>query len=155
LLALAGTEEQTLSGSSALEPNVKRGNPVSLRRDEDAVQYIEQERRVVPTLTATAIAKVKEIMEQQEPKPAALRLACKGGGCSGFAYAMEFENEKGPMDKEFEFDGLRVLVDGISMMYLADCTVDYIETLEASGFKFNNPHTTTCGCGQSFRPEGE
>jgi iron-sulfur cluster assembly accessory protein len=101
--------------------------------------------------TPNAIAKVKEIMANQTPLPAALRLGVKGGGCSGFSYSMEFENEKTPMDKEFEFDGLRVLVDGTSMMYLDGCEVEYLETLEAAGFKFNNPNVkSTCGCGSSF-----
>lgn len=103
------------------------------------------------TLTPTAIAKVKEIMEQQDPKPAAVRIGVRGGGCSGFQYSMAFELEKGAMDKEYDFDGLKVLVDGVSKMYLDECVVDYVETLEASGFKFNNPNAkSTCGCGQSF-----
>lgn len=103
------------------------------------------------TLTATAVNKVKEIMETQDPKPVAVRLGVRGGGCSGFSYAMEFELEKGPMDKEYDFDGLKVLVDSVSGMYLSDCEVDYLETLETSGFKFNNPNVkSTCGCGSSF-----
>jgi iron-sulfur cluster assembly accessory protein len=102
-------------------------------------------------MTPTAVSKVKEIMEQQEPKPAAVRLGVRGGGCSGFQYSMQFEAEKGMMDKEYDFDGLKVLVDGISATYLEGCEVDYVETLEASGFKFNNPNVkSTCGCGQSF-----
>jgi iron-sulfur cluster assembly accessory protein len=103
------------------------------------------------TLTKTAVAKVKEIMEAQDPKPAALRLGVQGGGCSGFQYSMQFEMEKGPMDKSFDFDGLTLIVDFTSMMYLEGCEVDYLETLEASGFKFNNPNVkSTCGCGSSF-----
>jgi iron-sulfur cluster assembly accessory protein len=103
------------------------------------------------TLTPGAVKKVKEIMEQQDPKPAALRLGVIGGGCSGFQYSMQFENEKGMMDKSFEFDGLTLIVDATSYMYLDGCEVDYLETLEASGFKFNNPNVkSTCGCGQSF-----
>lgn len=102
-------------------------------------------------LTAAAVAKVKEVMAAQEPVPAAVRLGVKGGGCSGFQYSMQFELEKGPMDKEYDFDGLKVLVDGVSAMYLSECEVDYLETLEASGFKFNNPNAkSTCGCGSSF-----
>ena len=102
-------------------------------------------------LTPTAVAKVKEIMAQQSPVPYAVRLGVRGGGCSGFQYSMAFEMESGPMDKEYDFDGLRVLVDSISGMYLDGCEVDYLETLEAAGFKFNNPNVkSTCGCGQSF-----
>ena len=103
------------------------------------------------TMTPAAVKKVREIMAQQDPAPAALRLGVRGGGCSGFSYAMQFENGPGPMDKAFDFDGLRVLVDATSMMYLDGAEVDYVETLESSGFKFNNPNTTGCGSGKSFR----
>ena len=103
------------------------------------------------TLTPKAVLKVKEIMAAQDPVPTALRLGVQGGGCSGFSYSMQFDNEKGLMDKSFEFDGLTLLVDGTSYMYLDGCEVDYLETLEASGFKFNNPNVkSTCGCGSSF-----
>lgn len=103
------------------------------------------------TFTPTAIAKVKEIMAQQNPVPAGLRVGVVGGGCSGFSYSMSFENAPGMMDKSFNFDGLKVLVDATSLMYLNGCTVDYIETLEGAGFKFDNPQVkSTCGCGSSF-----
>lgn len=103
------------------------------------------------TLTPKAVLKVKEIMAAQDPVPSALRLGVQGGGCSGFSYSMQFDNEKGLMDKSFEFDGLTLLVDGTSFMYLDGVTVDYLETLEGSGFKFDNPNVkSTCGCGQSF-----
>ena len=102
-------------------------------------------------LTETAIAKVKEIMAQQDPVPAGLRIGVVGGGCSGFSYNMSFENQPGMMDKVFTFDGLKVYVDATSAMYLNGCVVDYVETLEAAGFKFENPNVkSTCGCGSSF-----
>lgn len=103
------------------------------------------------TLTPTAVAKVKEIMAQQDPMPAGLRIGVVGGGCSGFSYSMNFENAAGMMDKIFKFDELKVFVDATSLMYLQGCVVDYIETLEAAGFKFDNPNVkSTCGCGSSF-----
>ncbi len=102
-------------------------------------------------LTANAISKVKEIMAKQDPVPAGLRVGVVGGGCSGFSYSMQFENGSGLMDKVFEFDGLKVYVDATSVMYLNGCTVDYVETLEGAGFKFDNPNVkSTCGCGSSF-----
>jgi len=102
-------------------------------------------------MTPFAITKVKEIMTQQNPSPAGLRLGVVGGGCSGFSYSMSFENGPGMMDKSFEFDGLKVFVDATSLMYLSGCVVDYVETLEGAGFKFENPNVkSTCGCGSSF-----
>jgi iron-sulfur cluster assembly accessory protein len=103
------------------------------------------------TLTPAAIAKVKDIMATQEPVPAGLRIGVVGGGCSGFQYSMSFENQSGMMDKVFSFDDLKVFVDATSLMYLNGCIVDYVETLEAAGFKFENPQVkSTCGCGSSF-----
>lgn len=102
-------------------------------------------------LTPNAIAKVKEIMGQQTPVPAGLRVGVVGGGCSGFSYSMSFENAAGLMDKTFEMEGLKVFVDATSVMYLNGCMVDYVETLEGAGFKFENPNVkSTCGCGSSF-----
>jgi iron-sulfur cluster assembly accessory protein len=101
--------------------------------------------------TEHAIAKVKEIMAQQNPVPAGLRVGVVGGGCSGFSYSMSFENGAGMMDKTFDFDGLKVYVDATSLMYLKGVSVDYLETLEGAGFKFDNPNVkSTCGCGSSF-----
>jgi iron-sulfur cluster assembly accessory protein len=104
-----------------------------------------------PVLTSNAVAKVKEIMAQQNPVPTGLRLSVVGGGCSGFQYQMAFENGAGMMDKVFDFDGLKVYVDATSLMYLGGASVDYVETLEGAGFKFENPNVkSTCGCGSSF-----
>ncbi len=101
--------------------------------------------------TLTAITKVKEIMAQQEPQPLGLRLGVVGGGCSGFSYQMNFENQSNGIDRIFEFDGLKVFVDHASLMYLKGTRIDFVETLEGSGFKFENPNVkSTCGCGSSF-----
>ena len=107
------------------------------------------------TLTSGAVNKVKEIMEQQDPAPAGLRVGVMGGGCSGFSYAMTFESngngDEAGMDKVFRFGGLKVFVDQASLLYLDSTEIDYVETLEGSGFKFNNPNVkSTCGCGSSF-----
>ncbi len=103
------------------------------------------------SMTPNAIAKVKEIMAQQNPAPAGLRVGVVGGGCSGFSYSMSFENQSGIMDKVFDFDGLKVYVDATSLMYITGAHIDYVETLEGAGFKFENPNVkSTCGCGSSF-----
>jgi iron-sulfur cluster assembly protein len=102
-------------------------------------------------LTETAVGKVREILDTQEPKPAGLRIAVVGGGCSGFSYSMAFENTPNMLDKTYEFSGLKVFIDQASLLYLDGAEVDYVETLEGAGFKFNNPNTkSTCGCGSSF-----
>jgi iron-sulfur cluster assembly protein len=95
-------------------------------------------------ITPTAVNKVREILESQNPKPAGLRLA-------GFSYSMAFENKPSMLDKTYDYEGLKVYVDQASMLYLEGAEVDYVETLEGSGFKFNNPNVkSTCGCGSSF-----
>jgi len=103
-------------------------------------------------LTPVAVTKVKEIIQSQNPIPAGLRVAVVGGGCSGFSYHMAFENQINEnSDNVYEFEGLKVLVDQMSEMYLDGISIDYIETIEGSGFKFNNPNVkSTCGCGSSF-----
>lgn len=102
-------------------------------------------------MTPNAVAKVKEIMAQQNPVPAGLRVGVVGGGCSGFSYSMSFETGAGMMDKVIDVDGLKIFVDATSMMYLNGAIVDYVETLEGAGFKFENPNVkSTCGCGSSF-----
>jgi len=102
-------------------------------------------------LTETAVSKVKEILDSQDPKPAGLRISVVGGGCSGFSYSMAFENTPNLLDKTYQFDSLKVFIDQASMLYLDGAEVDYVETMEGSGFKFNNPNVkSTCGCGSSF-----
>jgi iron-sulfur cluster assembly accessory protein len=126
----------------------------SSRRNEMATTTtpnVETTPQAPVNLTSTAVSKVKEIMSQQNPLPSGLRIGVVGGGCSGFSYSMSFENAPGVMDKVYTFDGLKVYVDATSAMYLNGCVVDYVETLEAAGFKFENPNVkSTCGCGSSF-----
>src|ERR1044072_3817480 len=103
-------------------------------------------------MTEKAIGKVKEIMSSQDPAPAGLRIAVVGGGCSGFSYSMAFENTPNMLDKTYSYEGLKVFVDQASLLYLDGAEVDYVETLEGSGFNFNNPQVKSPGgCGVSFR----
>ncbi|HEY6421088.1 MAG TPA: iron-sulfur cluster assembly accessory protein [Candidatus Binataceae bacterium] len=79
-----------------------------------------------------------------------LRIGVVGGGCSGFQYSLNFDAEK-EGDRVVNFDGMRVLVDEISLPYVAGTTLDYVEGLHGAGFKFDNPRASrTCGCGSSF-----
>jgi len=103
-------------------------------------------------LTDRAVEKVKELIAAESKTGYGLRVAIQGGGCSGFQYGLTFENEERPNDQVLDYSGLKVYVDGMSGMYLDGVKIDYIESLEGSGFKIDNPNATgTCGCGHSFQ----
>jgi iron-sulfur cluster assembly accessory protein len=102
-------------------------------------------------LTDNAVTKVKELMAAEGKDGFGLRVAVQGGGCSGFQYGLTFDETKRDNDQVLEFGGLKVFVDAMSNMYLDDVSIDYVESLNGSGFKIENPRATgTCGCGQSF-----
>ena len=104
------------------------------------------------TLTDTAVEMVK-VTRQQEgmDESYGLRVAVRGGGCSGFEYALDFEQEPRENDTILEYDGLKVFVDSVSSRYLDGTQIDYVKGIMGSGFKFNNPKAVgTCGCGSSF-----
>lgn len=108
------------------------------------------------TLTPKAVEKVKEAISaliQQGKEVKGLRVGLRGGGCSGFQYVlnMELTDPNPQSDEVLEFEGLRVFIDRKSLLYLDSTTIDYLESLEKSGFTFNNPNAQrTCGCGESF-----
>lgn len=103
------------------------------------------------TLTEIAVEKVVEIRTQENIEPHyALRVKVMGGGCSGFQYDLYFD-EKAEGDYEFESNGVQLVSDQMSFMYLMGTNIDYVEGLQGAGFKFNNPNSTgSCGCGSSF-----
>jgi len=102
-------------------------------------------------LTSVAAAKVNEIRDAEATEPnMALRLRGVGGGCAGFSYDLYFD-EGTEVDRAFELQGVKVVVDEMSLMYLVGTEIDYVEGLQGAGFKFNNPNVkSTCGCGSSF-----
>ncbi|KXB98703.1 MAG: heme biosynthesis protein HemY [Chlorobi bacterium NICIL-2] len=104
------------------------------------------------TITAKAIAEIKRIREQNNiPETYGLRMGVRGGGCSGFSYALGFDAEPRSNDIVLEADGLRVFIDAKSMFYLMGVTLDFSDGLMGRGFTFKNPNATrTCGCGSSF-----
>lgn len=80
-----------------------------------------------------------------------LRVGVVGGGCSGLSYKLDFDNEPQPNDQVFEEDGIKVVTDMKSFLYLCDTTLEFTEGLNGKGFHFNNPNASrTCGCGESF-----
>ena len=108
-------------------------------------------------LTETAAEKVKGILEQEKGNipQGGLRVYVQGGGCSGFQYGMVLD-EAAEGDEVFELQGVKVIVDPMSLRYLEGAEVDYKEDLMGGGFAIKNPNaTSTCGCGHSFNAGGE
>ena len=103
-------------------------------------------------LTPRAVEKVRELRAREgRPETSALRVAVVGGGCSGFSYQLDFDDESREGDEVLEYDGVRVLVDPTSAEHLAGTEIDFVASLHGGGFKFANPKAThTCGCGSSF-----
>jgi iron-sulfur cluster assembly accessory protein len=106
---------------------------------------------VVISVTETAAAKVKQLVEAEGNLELALRVAVRPGGCSGLSYEMFFDSEFNSDDEKAEFGGINVVVDSASAQYLSGASLDYKEGLMGAGFTINNPNVNrSCGCGQSF-----
>jgi iron-sulfur cluster assembly protein len=103
-------------------------------------------------LSENASKQVKQLKQAQNlPETVFLRMGVKGGGCSGMSYNLEFDTEMGLHDKVFEIDGIRVVVDKKSYLYLNGTTLDYVQQGLTGGFTFINPSAkSSCGCGTSF-----
>ena len=102
-------------------------------------------------LSEAALKQVKQLMAAQNLENVYLRMGVKGGGCSGLSYSLEFDNEVGPHDKTFDIDGVKVVVDAKSYLYLNGTTLDYVTQGLTGGFTFVNPNAkSSCGCGTSF-----
>ena len=104
------------------------------------------------TVTPTAVAEVQKFMQDQgATAEAGLRVAVLPGGCSGFQYGLNIEDESQSDDDILESNGLRLFVDPFSSQYLDGVEIDYVTTMMGSGFSFKNPNATGgCGCGSSF-----
>lgn len=103
-------------------------------------------------ITTRAQQEVRRIISEQDlPESTVLRVGVKGGGCSGFSYSLGFDDTVQEIDQVFERDGVRVVCDPKSFLYLNGTEVDFEESLMGRGFKFGNPNASkTCGCGESF-----
>lgn len=107
----------------------------------------------VPVTLTKKAADMIELTRQQEglDPSCALRIAVRGGGCSGFEYALDFENETRDTDLVYDQEGVQVVIDPVSARYLAGTEIDYSLGMTGAGFKFSNPNAVgTCGCGSSF-----
>jgi iron-sulfur cluster assembly accessory protein len=107
----------------------------------------------VPVMLTPKAAEMVRLTREQEGIDAehGLRVAVRGGGCSGFEYALDYEKEARANDVIYDQHGLTVYVDGVSARYLQGTTIDYVFGMTGAGFKFSNPNASgTCGCGSSF-----
>lgn len=112
----------------------------------------EQTETELITLTPAAAEAVQGLLAKRNLEGYALRVFISGGGCSGFQYGMALEANIREQDLIAEFDGVKVVVDEVSIEYLRGATVDYVEGVMGSGFKIENPNAvSSCGCGSSFR----
>lgn len=101
--------------------------------------------------TNNAAKKVKSLLSQEQNPNLNLRVYITGGGCAGFSYGFNFDEKIQEDDTQVENDGVKLLIDAMSIQYLEGSEIDYVEGLEGSRFVVNNPNaTTTCGCGSSF-----
>lgn len=104
------------------------------------------------TITEAAVKQIQEIMAEEGPDfNSALRIFVQGGGCSGFQYGFTFDNEVNEDDWQFNKNGVRVIVDSMSLQYLEGATIDFKKQLSGSNFVISNPNAkSSCGCGSSF-----
>jgi iron-sulfur cluster assembly protein len=104
------------------------------------------------TLTPSAAQAVRDLLDKRSLSGYALRVFIQGGGCSGFQYGMALEGNIREQDLSWDYDGVKLVVDEISINYLRGATIDYVEDIMGSGFKIENPNAvSSCGCGSSFR----
>lgn len=103
------------------------------------------------TISDNAAAKIKNILDTEHKSNGFIRVGIKGGGCSGFTYVLDIEENQKESDQLLNYGEVKVLIDSKSMVYLAGTELDYTDGLNGSGFVFNNPNAQrTCGCGNSF-----
>ena len=103
------------------------------------------------TVTDTAAAKIRSLLDTEGKEESGLRVAVTGGGCSGFQYKLEFADSPGDLDQIVESNGVKVFVDPKSSLYLSGVILNFDDGLMGSGFQVENPNArTTCGCGESF-----
>ena len=133
-------EKETMDTQTHTHSHAPAEAPVSIPRPPTPV-----------SLTAKAVEMIKSTMERENLGDSGLRVGVVGGGCSGFQYSLDLEKESRPGDFQFNYEGINIFVDPMSVQYLKGVSIDYVETAYASGFSFSNPQAkSTCGCGSSF-----
>ena len=124
--------------------------------EQDNIQITPIETTPILTVTPTAVGIIRDLLKQRNIPTHALRVFVSGGGCSGMQYGMAFEENAHDYDRVINIDGVRLIVDPTSLMYLQGATIDYVDSLMGGGFRIDNPNAvSTCGCGHSFRTSSE
>ncbi len=140
----ASAETQTSAAESVAAP----GSPAEVLAPSNRS---EQEGAAEIRLTRRAVEMAKKAIERRAQPTEGLRLGVRGGGCSGVSYAIEFADKVRPRDQVFEFEGLKVVIDPKSLIYLRGSILEYEVKLMQHGFRFRNPNEKSgCGCGESF-----
>lgn len=104
------------------------------------------------SVTPAAVGVIRSLLAQRNIPNHALRVFVSGGGCSGLQYGMAFEESARDFDKVLEIEGIRLIVDPTSLMYLQGAVIDFVDSLMGGGFRIDNPNAvSSCGCGHSFR----
>lgn len=120
---------------------------------QNLIQITEVNTETILTVTPFAASKIKELLtERGMAETHALRVFVAGGGCSGLQYGMAFEANIRDNDSVVEIDGIRLVIDPNSLMYIEGANIDYVDSLMGGGFRIDNPNAvSSCGCGSSFR----
>jgi iron-sulfur cluster assembly protein len=142
------------------DTSVTKSPPVTFGtvRYHERVATVEHPAETLISLTPVAAQKIRQLMaEEADADSLVLRVAIQGGGCSGFQYGLGFDSGSAEGDIELDLEGVRVVVDPFSAPYLQGATVDFLNSIQESGFKIENPNAVaSCGCGHSFTvAEGE
>lgn len=124
--------------------------------ETDQIETRTEERDPALLVTGAALNVIRDLRVQREVPDHALRVFVTGGGCSGLQYGMAFEELAGEFDTVVEIEGVRLLVDPTSLMYLQGSTIDFVDSLMGGGFRIENPNSAGgCGCGKSFKSKEE
>ncbi|NWG15153.1 MAG: iron-sulfur cluster insertion protein ErpA [Chloroflexi bacterium] len=120
--------------------------------NEEIITQSETPETAVLSVTPAAVQVIQNLLKQREIPDYVLRVFVSGGGCSGLQYGMAFEAAPREFDTVVAAQGVRLVVDPTSIMYLQGATIDYIDSLMGGGFRIDNPNAiSSCGCGHSFK----
>jgi len=124
--------------------------------EQDNIEITTLETTPVLSVSSAAVQVIRTLLEQRQIPNHALRVFVSGGGCSGMQYGMAFEEAPREFDNVVAVDGVHLIIDPTSLMYLQGATIDYVDSLMGGGFRIENPNAvSSCGCGHSFRTSNE